>query len=72
MTQHLVDGWLLEDMDWDPITGLSRFEYSKQVPKALEEKVAEIRMQPTVPSHLGWNLLGREEQAVFSIVPPVS
>lgn len=69
MTQHLVDGWLLEDMDWDPVTGLSRFEYSRQVPKALEERTAEIRMQPTVTQHLGWALLGREEQRVFTIVP---
>lgn len=72
MVAHGVDGWQLEEMDWDPNTGLSRFDYSRQVPKALEERCAEIRMQPTVPEHLGWSVLGRQEQQVFTIVPSAS
>ena len=40
--QHGVDGWVLEDMEWDPETGIAFFEYSN---RNGEPNVLEVRTQ---------------------------
>lgn len=67
LIQHGEGGWELEEMDWDPETGRARFEYSRQVPKQLEERTFEVRCQPTLPTHLGWKQLWFLEQDVFGM-----
>lgn len=59
---HGEDGWVLEDMDWDPETGISRFEYSN---RQRHGTWVVHRAQPTTPEHVGW--LDREFQNVLSL-----
>lgn len=49
MTRHGVEGWVLEDMDWDPETGLATFEYFN---RSRGETRIEVRYQPVQDSHL--------------------
>lgn len=49
--RHGQDGWILEDMDWDPGTGVSTFEYSNS--DGLRH-MAITRAQPTSPDHVGF------------------
>lgn len=62
--QHGVDGWVLEDMDWDPITGLAIFEYSSttgQLP------TRHVRPQPIREGHVEWNAMHDKSAAIFEI-----
>lgn len=61
--RHGADGWVLEDMDWDPETGISRFEYSNTEKRGTVWVVH--RAQPTTPDHVGW--IDREFQNVLSL-----
>jgi hypothetical protein len=45
--RHGVDGWSLEDMDWDPETGTATFEYSNIDGR----HEVMLRAQPTLPEH---------------------
>jgi len=56
MPRHGVDGWVLEDMDWDPKTGLSTFEYSSTTG---EPNAFEVRPQPTHEGHEQWQARNR-------------
>jgi hypothetical protein len=60
------DGWQLDEMDWDPETGLSTFQYIKMTGKIVERKT-EVRQQPYSPDHLGWAQLWNQEQGVFTV-----
>lgn len=60
--RHGVDGWSLADMDWDPDTGVSRFEY-----QGLGGTVLIVfRDQPTRPDHQGWS--DRQEPQLIYIL----
>lgn len=61
--RHGVDGWVLEDMDWDPDTGISTFEYSN----TLRPLCCAIihRAQPTYEGHTGW--FERQAQGVLAL-----
>lgn len=48
---HGVAGWSLEDMDWDPSTGVAVFTYSHAQLGTREV----TRAQPCHPSHAGWD-----------------
>ncbi len=60
-TRHDVDGWKLEDMEWDGASGVAQFEYSKN-----GETRFEYRSQATVPAHRGWPSRERS-QAVLTL-----
>ena len=47
---HGVDGWTLEDMDWDPETGIAQFTYEHP---QLGESIT-YRHQPSLLRHSGW------------------
>lgn len=59
---HGENGWVLEDMDWDPETGISTFEY-RNTQRGTTCVIA--RTQPTCPEHVGW--LDRDYQGVLSL-----
>lgn len=62
---HGRNGWVLEDMDWDPDTGVSTFLYSRKQPGSVEEIAEVSRSQPTEERHSGW--ASRREQHVFTV-----
>lgn len=55
MIVHGDDGWILEDMDWDPETGRSRLEYSRKRPGEMPETHVRYVSQPTRPRHEDWD-----------------
>lgn len=53
--RHGENGWILEDMDWDPESGVATLEYSRYVPGVKEPEVVFItKQQPMLPTHEGW------------------
>lgn len=60
---HGYNGWILEDMDWDPEDGVSRFEYSR-IYNGKKETWVTYRSQPTKPGHQDWDPF--QKQGVFN------
>lgn len=54
MIYHGSDGWILEDMDWNPETGVSTFTYERMFDGKRERFVTD-RAQPTNPEHQDWD-----------------
>lgn len=63
---HGEDGWVLEDMDWDPITGVAIFEYSNVDGV---RHITTSRSQPTSPAHEDFlsHVLSRYQPSVFTL-----
>lgn len=64
MPQHGVDGWSLEDMDWDPETGLALFEYSNITGHLT---VKQVRPQPTREGHVQWSTIHEQPACIFAM-----
>lgn len=54
-----VEGWELEEMDWDPVTGVSVFYYTRG-----EETRTVYRPQPVTFKHEGWWERDRTERVL--------
>ncbi len=65
MITHQSDSWQLEDMDWDPATGLSTFQYSRRLPGSLGEIQTVVRLQPYQEDHVGWRDIWKAEPGEF-------
>ncbi len=61
---HGVDGWVLEDMDWCPQTGLAVFEYFNVIMKT---HAHQVRLQPTHEGHLNWEEMRDVVPRIFGI-----
>ncbi len=53
--RHGKDGWILEDMDWEPATGLATFEYSN---RHTGTTIFRVRPQPHQDGHVEWPVMG--------------
>jgi len=61
---HGVDGWELEDYEWDVASGLARCDYIQPSTFAHE---TIVRAQPTRPGHIRWRELGARPQDVLTM-----
>jgi len=58
-----MNGWTLEDMDWDPVTGVAILEYSNADGTEGRRAVS----QPAHESHVRWVELGYLSQGVLTL-----
>ncbi len=61
--QHGVDGWVLEDMEWNSRTGIASFIYSRDVNGVREER-EELVAQPYRQSHVDWHARPRDQRSL--------
>ncbi len=59
-----VDGWELEDFEWDPVSGAAQFDYTHSATFSHE---TVVRAQPAWPGHVRWRELGTRPQAVLTL-----
>ncbi len=53
--RHGVEGWCLEDYDWDDQTGVATMEYSRYVEGSKEPEIVFVTVNhPALPNHIGW------------------
>lgn len=60
MIKHSIDGWILEEYDWVPETGVATLLYEKfdaETKKVLTETV--VLQQPQHPEHAGWSYVNQ-------------
>jgi len=65
---HGVDGWVLLDMEWNPDSGVSEYEYAQydlQGKYLANHKRTE--RQPYEEKHEGWSELWGTKRTVFSL-----
>jgi hypothetical protein len=62
--KHGIDGWELEDMEWDLRTGVAEFRYFHFA--SFSERFV-TRPQPTRPGHVAWAKLGHRPQRVLTL-----
>jgi hypothetical protein len=53
---HGRGGWVLEDYDWDPVTGIAKLTYERVRVDTGEPQVKVLmKAQPASSAHAGWN-----------------
>ena len=52
--QHGIDGWELDDYEWDEKTGVARFEYTRTLVDGTIEGRVVAKAQPANRTHTGW------------------
>ncbi len=63
--QHGVNGWVLQDMEWDPETGVAIFEYSNTISRTT---LQEVRVQPTREGHFNWEHMRDRPVNVLTLI----
>lgn len=52
---HGRDGWVLEEYDWNPDTGIASLIYERLHPATKAHEYMRLESpQPATPNHVGW------------------